>query len=99
MEQQELDNLQKYQWMESRIPVRDALSVFVPDTSPCPKSVEEMTRTGESRWYPKPGGHQVIILHAGRKYDASIFPWKREHGVSTSACIALTVLRPWNYVM
>ena len=74
MEQQELDNLQNYQWMESRIPVRDALSVFVPDTLPCPKSVEEMMRrTGESRWYPKPGGHRVLILYDGKEYDSNIF--------------------------
>lgn len=60
--------------MESRIPIRDALSVFVPENSPCPTSVEEMMkRTGESRWYPKVGGHRVLILYDGGKYDFNIF--------------------------
>jgi hypothetical protein len=77
MEERVRASLQSYDWMESRIPARDALSVFVPSNLPCPKLVEEMAKVTESRWYPRPGGHRVVILFdqypVQKKYDASIF--------------------------
>lgn len=41
-------------------------------------------RTGESKWYPNPGGHRVLILYDGKEYDPNIFTlekgaWDHDH--------------------
>ena len=61
-------------WMPSRIPVRDALVVFVPDgQAPPPIPVS----SGEQRWYPQPGGHKVVVPYSGESFDSSIFKIQR----------------------
>jgi hypothetical protein len=50
------------EFMESRIPVLDALSTFVPDAQPLAPEVElELKQHGQQRWYPVPGGHRVLV--------------------------------------
>jgi hypothetical protein len=53
-------------FMESRIPVLDALATFVPDAQPLAPEVErELKQHGQQRWYPVPGGHRVLVPHEG----------------------------------
>src|SRR5688572_21000743 len=85
MTDEEISDLRKYRWMKSRIPARDALVAFVPDASAPDPLIEEMqVRLHQSRWYPVPGGHRVLMLHDGGEYDAKRFQveagaWDHEH--------------------
>ena len=85
MTDEELSELPKYPWMESRIPAIDALSAFIPD-APKPEAVitETQERIGRSRWYPVDGGHRVLMPYEGDGYDSSRFTiepraWDHEH--------------------
>jgi len=74
MTDQDLAELVTFSWMPSRIPLRDALSTFVPDAPEPEPLIEEMqNRTGGSVWYPVPGGHRVLMPHDGGEYDTSRF--------------------------
>ena len=85
MTDQEVSELLKYPWMESRIPARDALSTFVSDApAPDPVIAEIQERTGGSRWFPVQGGHRVLMPFDGGSYDSSRFTiesraWDHEH--------------------
>jgi hypothetical protein len=85
MTDQELSKLPKYEWIESRIPARDALVTFVPDgESPDPVVEKILERAGGSRWFPVQGGHRVLILFEGGTFDSSRFTiescaWDHEH--------------------
>jgi hypothetical protein len=60
------------EFMESRIPAIDALSTFVADDAPPGLAVrQEMEHRGQSRWFPVPGGHRVLVPYEGGAYDAS----------------------------
>lgn len=74
MTDEELSKLPAYQWMPSRIPLRDALTTFVPD-APAPEPImEEMSkRCGESVWFEAKGGHRVLFLYDGGDFDAKRF--------------------------
>ena len=62
------------EFMESRIPIQDALAVFVPDDSPIDaKIMAAISQHAQSRWFPKPGGHEVLVPYGGEPYDGSIF--------------------------
>jgi hypothetical protein len=62
------------EFMESRIPIQDALAVFVPDDPPIDTKVRAaISQHAVSRWFPKPGGHEVLVPYAGEPYDARIF--------------------------
>jgi hypothetical protein len=84
--------------MPSRIPLRDALTTFVPD-APAPEPImEEMSRRcGESVWYIVEGGHRVLFLYDGGAFDTSRFTlepkaWDHEHCAICSEHIpAMTV--------
>jgi len=85
MTDQDLSELPKYPWMESRIPARDALAAFVPDApAPDPFIAEMQDRVGGSRWFPVQGGHRVVMPFDGGSYDSSRFTiesgaWDHEH--------------------
>jgi hypothetical protein len=85
MTDQDLSELPKYPWMESRIPARDALAAFVPDApAPDPVIAEMQDRVGGSRWFPVQGGHRVVMPFDGGSYDSSRFTiesgaWDHEH--------------------
>ena len=86
MTDQEVAELPKYPWMESRIPARDALAAFVPGSPPVPDPiiVEMQNRVGGSRWFPVQGGSRVLMPFDGGAYDASRFTveagaWDHEH--------------------
>lgn len=72
-------------FMESRVPVLDALSAFVPEEGERDARVEAAVRQlSQSRWHPVPGGHEVLAPHEGGDYDASVFSvkeraWDHEH--------------------
>jgi hypothetical protein len=84
MDNQELNELPRLSWMESRIPKRKALVTFVADGADCPQSVEKAMEGHSSRWYPEEGGHRVLVLYEGGSYDAGTFrvepeAWDHEH--------------------
>ena len=85
MTDEELSELTRYPWMPSRIPARDALSMFVPDASePDPVIGQLQSQAGGSRWFPVEGGHRVLIPYEGGAYDSSRFTiesraWDHEH--------------------
>src|SRR5690349_5323016 len=62
--------LPSLRWMPSRIPVRDALVVFVPDGVAPPAQPYE---SSESRWYPVQGGHRLAIPYDGQQLKESAF--------------------------
>jgi hypothetical protein len=65
-----LETLPSLDWMPSRIPVRDALVVFVAEgTAPPPQPYE----CSESRWYPVQGGHRLAIPYDGQPIGDSAF--------------------------
>ena len=74
MTDEELSKFAAYDWMPSRIPLRDALSTFVADAPESePVNAEMSNRCGESVWYPAEGGHRVLFLYSGGAFDASRF--------------------------
>ena len=85
MSDEKLSQRPRYRCMESRIPVRDALSAFVPDApEPDPVIAAMQSRAGQSRWYPVEGGHQVLMPFDGGPYDTNRFSiesgsWDHEH--------------------
>lgn len=65
-----VETLPSLGWMPSRIPVRDALVVFVADgTAPPPQPFA----SSESRWFPVDGGHRLAIPYDGQRYEDSGF--------------------------
>jgi hypothetical protein len=62
------------EFMASRIPIQDALVVFVPEGAGL-NPVVHATITGhaQSRWYPRPGGHEVLVPYGGEPHDATLF--------------------------
>ena len=85
MTDQELSDLPKHRWMESRIPARAALSAFVPAGSEKDPVIDELQgRVGASRWSPVHGGHRGVIPFDDGPYDSSRFTivaggWDHEH--------------------
>jgi hypothetical protein len=74
MEPEQFEQLLNYDWMESRIPARNALFAFVTKGGGCPPAVEEMmNRSGQSRWFPEDDGYRVMILFGGGEFDPAIF--------------------------
>ena len=74
MTDDELSKLPAYRWMASRIPLRDALSTFVPDArEPEPAIAEMSSRCGQAVWHPVLGGHRVLFLYDGGSFDRSRF--------------------------
>jgi hypothetical protein len=62
------------EFMESRIPSQDALAVFVSNERPMDEDVKAtLSQHAENRWFPRPGGHEVLVPYGGESYDASIF--------------------------
>ena len=77
MTDEELSKLPAYDWMPSRIPLRDALSTFVADAPEPEPIIEEMSnRCGQSIWYQAEGGHRVLFLHDGGAFDSSRFTFE-----------------------
>jgi hypothetical protein len=81
----ELEQLRRLQFAPSRIPALDALEIFVPDNAPPDPELDEIrSRTGQSRWYPVPGGHRVLVLYERGPFDPGRFAlrkgaWDHEH--------------------
>jgi hypothetical protein len=81
----ELDEFRRYSYMESRIPVLDALEVFVLSGKENDTELNAIVnRTGFSRWFPAADGHRVLILDEGGDYDSRRFTlikgaWDYEH--------------------
>jgi hypothetical protein len=73
-----INRLPELEWIQSRIPKLDALVTFVADGAVHLPAVESAMRGHPARWYPKPGGHRVLILYEGGDYDASTFSVERE---------------------
>jgi len=78
MTDEELAELRRVEWMQSRIPVLDALRTFHPGVKPDgtdfdPVLTNELRRWHEARWYPIEGGFRVLVPHDGRSFDAARF--------------------------
>lgn len=71
------DSFDKYrglEFMQSRIPVQDGLSIFVPDGEELSDSARrQIAEKGASRWYPVSGGHRVLVPYEGQRYDPAEF--------------------------
>jgi hypothetical protein len=66
--------LPAYHWMPSRIPLRAALSTFVPNApEPEPIIAQMSSRCGQSVWHEAQGGHRVLFLYDGGAFDTSRF--------------------------
>jgi hypothetical protein len=71
--------------MESRIPARPALSLFVPTGAETASFVAALqARLHQSRWFPASGGHRVLMPFDDGPYDASrctveAAAWDHEH--------------------
>jgi hypothetical protein len=65
-----LEMLPSLNWMPSRIPIRDALVVFVAEGADPPPLPYE---SSESRWYPVQGGHRLAIPYDGQPLKESAF--------------------------
>jgi hypothetical protein len=78
-------DLRGLEFMESRVPVLDALSAFVPaNTSPLAEVQAELERVGQSRWYPVEGGHRVLVPNEGAPFSEDHFTiepgaWDHDH--------------------
>ena len=96
------------EFMESRIPLLDGLTAFVPDgEAPTPEVAKELERHGQSRWYPVPGGHKVMVPNEWDSYDAVHFTiepgaWDHDHcdrcGKQIPAMTLCWVTRSGRYV-
>jgi hypothetical protein len=74
MTAEEISKLTAYRWMQSRIPLLDALTTFVADApEPEPVIAEMSNRFSESVWYPVAGGHRVLFRYDGGPFDSSRF--------------------------
>ena len=81
---EELQELRRHQYHQSRIPALDALETFVADGEPPDELAELRRRTGFSRWYPVHGGHRVLVLYEGGHFNPERFTlrkgaWDHEH--------------------
>jgi hypothetical protein len=81
----QIAQLPKFEWMESRIPASDAVSMFVPNQSEQEQFVKDAHRRfHRSRWFPVDGGHRVMLPHDGQEFDGARFQlepraWDHEH--------------------
>jgi len=81
----ELQELRRHRYHQSRIPALDGLETFVADGAPPdPELAELRSRSGFTRWYPVPGGHRVVVLYEGGGFNADRFTfrkgvWDHEH--------------------
>ena len=81
----EFEHYRLLDFMESRIPVLDGLTAFVADGSaPSPEVATELARHSQSRWYPVPSGHKVMVPNEWGSYDAVHFTvesgaWDHDH--------------------
>ena len=74
MTDDELSKLPAFHWMPSRIPLRDALTTFVPEAlEPEPIIAEMSSRCRESVWFQVKGGQRVLFLYDGGAFDPSRF--------------------------
>ena len=74
MTDDELSKLPAYRWMPSRIPLRDALTTFVPNAPEPELAIAEMSsRCGQSVWLEVAGGHRVLFVYDGGAFDESRF--------------------------
>ena len=81
----DLDELRRLSFMPSRVPLLDALEVFLPDGAERDEEIDELiARTGAARWYPVAGGHRVLIVYEGGAFNKERFSlskgaWDHEH--------------------
>lgn len=72
MTEDELDRLSDFEWMPSRIPLRDALTTLIPSGSG--EFPKEKLPPGESRWYPEEdGGLRLRVPYLEQSFDAGLF--------------------------
>lgn len=79
MSDYKMDELARLEWMQSRIPARDALVRFVPDGARG-TDVDSLVQRHRSRWYPLKGGHRVVVAMENKpEYDPT--KWQVEKGI------------------
>ncbi|HZL35616.1 MAG TPA: hypothetical protein VFC78_09930 [Tepidisphaeraceae bacterium] len=73
-----IEELARFEWMESRIPALAALVHFIPD-GPRDAAIDSFATRHRSRWYPHCGGTRVVVsMESEPDYDAT--KWKIENG-------------------
>lgn len=78
MDDYKIDELARFDWMQSRILALDALVHFIPDGSR-DAAVDAFARSHRSRWHPLQGGTRVVVsLERKPEYDAAT--WQAEKG-------------------
>ena len=96
MTAEQLAEFRSYKWMRRRILASDALMAFVPEGQEESDVVvnKMMRQAGACRWYPVPGGHEVLIPYEGGDYDQDRFTiqrgaWDHEHCKACGTSIPL----------
>jgi hypothetical protein len=85
MTEEELIAFRGREYRASRFPSLDAICTFVPTGNEDEPAIREaLARKGQSRWYPKSGGHKLLILNEGEPVDSARFTlekgaWDHEH--------------------
>lgn len=80
----DVDELARFEWMQSRIPALDALVHIVAD-GPRDAAVGSFAMSHRSRWYPVEGGFRVLVSMENQpEYDATAWQvekgaWDHEH--------------------
>jgi hypothetical protein len=68
----DIDKLSSYDWMPSRIPVRDALAAVVSKNIQLPK--DQIPPSHEQRWYPlEDGSLKLLVPYENQPFDPTIF--------------------------
>ena len=79
-----IEELARFEWMESRIPALDALTHFVPD-GPRDAAVDAFGMAHRSRWFPQTGGTRVVVsMENVSEFDSKVWTvekgaWDHEH--------------------
>jgi hypothetical protein len=67
-----VEHLSSYDWMPSRIPVRDALATIVGKGIELPK--EKIPGSHEQRWYPlEDGSLKLLVPYENQPFDQAMF--------------------------
>lgn len=92
-----IEELARFEWMPSRIPVQDALTRFIPETNAGP-AVDVPPFARVTRYYPQEGGLRVLRPFPGlAEFDPNVWTvakgaWDHDDCDFCDACIPAMTL-------